>query len=368
MSTMVKVNTKVVIDGEIMKSIKNMVKSVKKNREFEVLNYAKFDIDNDVLSVTVSHLEFTLQQSFNVDAEGVGSFLIPFDIIRKVTHIKKDSQYTFQVINDNTVEFNKNGAIQRINTLNVNEYPKQINAKFDYINNVSFDEVLNLNKALISVSKTETRPILTGVLIRDSKIASTDSHRLFMTKSQIKHDEDITITSPGIKKLKDVFNKNDSNIEVYISDEYIKFKTDNKTVIIKQLAGNYPELERLISSHHQTEFVINNVKEFNQIIKDAATITKDVHNNVIEFEISENQLIVTASDPNVGSYKNTININSFVGDDLKISMNGKYLLDGIKQIDGDSLHFKFIGSMRPFMISENGNDNTLSLILPVRTF
>lgn len=368
MSTLMEVRTQVTIDGETMKAIKNMLKSIKKNREFEVLNYVKFDIDNDVLNVTVSQLDFTLQQLFNVDAEGAGSFLIPFDIIRKVTHIKKDSQYTFQVINDNTVEFNKNGATQRINTIDVNEYPKQINAKFDYIGSVNYDEILNLNKALLSVGKSESRPILHSVLIREGKIVSTDSYRLFKADSQINYSDDIKFNLSGVKKLKDMFNKKDGNISVFINDQYIKFELDNKVVIIRQIEDKYPEVDRVIPTDFNLEFIVDNVEQFEQIIKDASEVSKEYPNNVIHFEIVGSQLKITSKSA-YGSYENSIEINkNSLGDSFKISMNGKYILDAIKQVESNQLHFKFIDHLRPFTITKPYNDNVLTLVLPVRTY
>src|SRR5699024_4887833 len=142
--------------------------------------------------------------------------------------------------------------------------------------------------------------------------------------------------------------KSSDNIEA----KNIKFKNEDTQVIIKLMDGSFPEVHRLIPDTHNTRIVIYDTKEFTQIIKDAALITKNEKNNVINFKILDGKLKVSSESPENGSYENTINLYDVQGEDLTISMNGKYLQEGIKQLGKkERLHFGFSGSMRPFIIN-----------------
>ncbi len=369
--TITTLKNEMVFNGEVMKSVRDMIKSLKKEKDVQILNNAAFQFEDNELVITVASVRdgnVSIVSKFDITTQGEGSFLIPFDVIKKTTHIKKDSQYKFEVNDNKTVSFYKNGAIQQFPLLDVGGFPKLPNVKGEQIGQVDYSEILNLNKALNSIAKMETRPVLQTVLLRDGKMASTDSHRLFQTASQVSHSDDLKLHEIGIKKLKDVFNKND-NINVSVDSHFISYSNENTSVIIGLYNGsNYPDLSRLIPEEFRTEFTIYNAKEFTQIIKDASDSVLDERNNVVKFEIIKNELVITAGNIDSGKYFNKIEIDNFDGDDLTIKMSGKYLHDGLKQLDADSVSFKFVGSMRPFVITPADNEEALSLILPVRTY
>lgn len=364
-------NVEVTISGKQMKDIKKMTTSVKK-QAIEALNYLKFDITESNLKVELQSNEynsnFILKRSFEVESSGNGGFLVPINTIRQLKNIKNDDKFKFKNIKDNVVEFIKNNATQTIYTLEVNKFPKVQQSKFDYVGSVNYDEILNLNKALLSVGKSEGRPILHSVLIREGKIISTDSHRLFKANSQINYSDDIKLNPSGVKKLKDMFNKKDDNISIFTNDQYIKFELDNKVAMIRQIEGKYPEVDRIIPTDFNLEFIVDNVEQFEQIVKDASEINKDHPDNVIHFEIVGSQLKITSKSA-YGSYENSVEINkNSLEDSFKISMNGKYILDAIKQVESNQLHFKLIDHLRPFTMTKPNNDNVLALVLPVRTY
>ena len=55
------------------------------------------------------------------------------------------------------------------------------------------------------------------------------------------------------------------------------------------------------------------------------------------------------------------------GKELKIAMNGKYLLDAIKALKGEKILISFNTSVSPFTLEEQTEKKCQYLILPVRT-
>jgi len=376
-------------DGKVMKDIKNIAKGNKKDKELSILNTLKFSFDNNEMKVLYKNQEYSITQNFDSDSvvtSGNSEFLIDFDVVKKLTHINNDEEYSFQVL-DNKVEFTRNDGKITLDTFSIKEhdFTNNIENNFTHIDDINHNEILKLNRALHSVSKLDSRPVLKNVLIRDGMIHSTDSHRLFRVNSDIKYDNDIKLAHDGVKKLKDIFNKNeeiqllidendsfDESKGVY-KDKYACFKSGNKKVEIKMNRNNYPELNRLIPTDFTTEIVISDMKEFNQIIQNATKNSKDMLNNPIILTITNSNLKVTSrksEEYSEDNYIKSIDIDNFYGEDLKIVMNGKYLLDGIKQLNTkESIRCQFSGSMRPFIIRpEDNKQDVLSLILPIRNF
>ena len=54
------------------------------------------------------------------------------------------------------------------------------------------------------------------------------------------------------------------------------------------------------------------------------------------------------------------------GRDLVISMNAKYLLDGLRALDEEEAILSFNGPVSPFILQNKGKKEGLYLILPVR--
>ena len=55
------------------------------------------------------------------------------------------------------------------------------------------------------------------------------------------------------------------------------------------------------------------------------------------------------------------------GKELKIAMNGKYLLDALKALDGEETVLSFNTSISPFTLENTEGGDSQYLILPVRT-
>src|SRR5699024_4518178 len=188
-------------DGKVMKDIKNIAKGNKKDKELSILNTLKFSFDNNEMKVLYKNQEYSITQNFDSDSvvtSGNSEFLIDFDVVKKLTHINNDEEYSFQVL-DNKVEFTRNDGKITLDTFSIKEhdFTNNIENNFTHIDDINHNEILKLNRALHSVSKLDSRPVLKNVLIRDGMIHSTDSHRLFRVNSDIKYDNDIKLAHDG---------------------------------------------------------------------------------------------------------------------------------------------------------------------------
>ena len=54
------------------------------------------------------------------------------------------------------------------------------------------------------------------------------------------------------------------------------------------------------------------------------------------------------------------------GEDLKIGFNSKYLLDFLRVEGNEKIEFKFVGKNNPCFISEEGKQDYIYMVLPVR--
>src|SRR5690606_8290015 len=114
-------NVKVTLNGESMKELKNMVKKHKHNKKYPVLSNIKIDLlDNGKIKVTHINVDYDreVQTEKVIDVlhsnSNASTFLIPADTIKKLTGIKKDSIYSFEILENGKINFNNNGISQTI--------------------------------------------------------------------------------------------------------------------------------------------------------------------------------------------------------------------------------------------------------------
>jgi DNA polymerase-3 subunit beta len=350
---------KVLLSGQSVKELKKVIKGVKFNKHMQVLNNVKVTLNDDHITVIIHTLDFSITKRIPADVQGSGYFLLPIDEIKNLKGFKNNDIFTIEYDNQKAKINNMS-----FSTMDVEDYPKNNLDEYELISTVTYDELINIDKALISSSKSESRPVLTGILFRKGEIVSTDSHRLFKTKSQIEYDNDILIPALNVKNLKDHFSK-DSQIKVSIHDHYVKFEDEFTTFETRLLEGNFPDVSRLIpfSYDAKTTIEIDNIKEFTNIVTAASNITKKSRNNVIKFDIINGELTISAKESNK-EFESKMKLYTY-GEDLKISLCGQFLLDALKQVNDNKITIHFYGNMRPFIIT--GKDESLGLILPVRT-
>ena len=97
----------------------------------------------------------------------------------------------------------------------------------------------------------------------------------------------------------------------------------------------------------------------------AAVLIRGDKNNLVMFDIRGNSILITANSE-IGNVSESVKAD-VSGNELKIAMNGKFLLDALKALDEERAVLSFNSAVSPFTLeNENKKDNAY-LILPVRT-
>ena len=203
---------------------------------------------------------------------------------------------------------------------------------------------------------------------------ATDSHRLASKKLTVKLDDEslnfknIVIPGKSLSELNKIIDENDDEISISVTENQILFQTENIYFLSRLLEGNYPETSRLIPDQSKTT-LLTKTKDLLQAIDRASLLARENKNSVVKLETKgDKQLEITSHTPEVGQVVEEVHPESIEGEDLKISFSAKYMLDALRTIESDLVKIEFTGSMRPFIIKPDDDENMLQLILPVRTF
>ena len=133
------------------------------------------------------------------------------------------------------------------------------------------------------------------------------------------------------------------------------------------LDGTFPETERLIPTEFSRELLINRRSLISAL--DRSSFIKTDNMAIIRCKISGNEVILTNKSQEIGEAHEELIAENYTGEPLDISFSGTYVEDAAKALSSENILIKFTGEMKPFiLVNEGDDDSLLQLVLPVRTY
>ncbi|MFD2045626.1 DNA polymerase III subunit beta [Ornithinibacillus salinisoli] len=371
--------------NQLIASVQDVMKAISSRTAIPILTGMKIEAKEHGITLTGSNSDISIESYIPAEEDGMvhvenieeGSIVLQAkyfpDIVRKLPEqtVELEVDENLKVtIRSGKAEFNLNGQ-------DAEEYPHLPKLQTDE----SFEMPIDILKSLIkqtvfAVSTMETRPILTGVNVKlhDGKLSftATDSHRLASREIVVKAEgmNDLSVVIPGksLNELNKILDDTEETVEISVTNNQILFRTKHLIFLSRILDGNYPETSRLIPEQSKTT-IHANTKELLNTIDRASLLAKEEHNNVVRLTTMENNVVeISSNSPEVGKVTEEISVQSFEGEELKISFSSKYMLDALKAMEVDEVNIDFTGAMRPFIIRPENDESILQLILPVRTY
>lgn len=374
-----------ILRDRLLEGLNDVMKAVSSKTTIPILTGIKIDVTTEGIRLTGSDADITIQTFIPVEEDGqqiihiteTGSIVVQArmfnEIVRKLPTNEVEIQVTagFQThIRSGKSEFHLIGS-------DATEYPLLPELTEDQKFTIPADLLKSIiRETVFAVATSESRPVLTGVnwQIKNEALicVATDSHRLARRKVQLDNlpevEHSVVIPGKSLNELNKVLEDSTNLVQIVITSQQVLFKTGEVLFFSRLLEGNYPDTTRLIPEEYQTNLTING-KSLLQAIDRASLVARGDRNNVVRFEIFDNQSVeVSSNSPEIGKVQEEIPVESLEGENLKISFSAKYMMEALKAIDGQEVVIQFTGAMRPFILRSVHDDAILQLILPVRTY
>lgn len=226
-----------------------------------------------------------------------------------------------------------------------------------------------IRQVVFATGNDENRPVFMGVLFEingsELQVVATDTYRLAWRKVIIENCEEtaINLIIPGktLNELLKIIGINEQ-IEVTVTKNQILFVAGNVWLISRLIEGNFPKYKQVIPQNH-----ILKVRLKTRDLLDAterASLLAQVKSPVIKLNISENKIIVS-SYSEAGRVHEELDVYQ-EGETLQIAFNAQYLGDVLKVIGSEEIIIELTGPLSPGIIKPVGDNEYLSLLLPVR--
>jgi DNA polymerase III subunit beta len=244
-----------------------------------------------------------------------------------------------------------------------------------------------LKDGLVSVadiaSPSQVRPEISGILFsfqkESIKLVATDSFRLAEKTVSFKggfknlFNKEINLILPQktVKELVNILPDEEKNIKIYLSESQVLFetfmeKTDHPEIdlISRQIDGEYPSYQEIIPKESKTKIIIDK-EEFKKQVKTAGLFGGRTNEIVLKVDPKEKEIEISSQDADIGESESTMPAK-IEGDQLKVSFNWKFLLDGLTNIKSSEISFELQGNDGPAVIRPVGDASYLYVIMPIK--
>jgi DNA polymerase-3 subunit beta len=226
-----------------------------------------------------------------------------------------------------------------------------------------------LQQVVFAASSDETRPVLTAVLLHSSEgnlyLAATDSYRLAerklgANKSEIK----LLIPATAMQDLLRILGDTTSDVQVTHDEQQVLFQVGDVELVTRLVDGKYPDYPKLIPASFATEATLKRADLVN-VTKVSSLFARESAGSVtIEVNEESQTLSIRSVASQLG--ENTAQASAKVTGSGSITLNSKYLLDGLNALSGDEVTFGFNGKLEATLLHDPTSDDYKHIIMPLK--
>ncbi|PPI87654.1 DNA polymerase III subunit beta [Candidatus Pantoea edessiphila] len=221
-----------------------------------------------------------------------------------------------------------------------------------------------------SMANQDVRYYLNGIMfeIADQEIraVATDGHRL--ATSFVKLNEElphlsIIIPRKGIIELLRLLNGENISLKIQMGLNNIRIYTKEIIFTSRLIDGCFPDYRQILHQDVKNTLEIDCVL-LKQALSRAAILSNETFRG-IRLQISKNQLIITANNPDYEESEEKLEV-IYNGDILEICFNVVYILDILNVIKYGQISLSFMNSTSSVYIKDIKNPYACYIVMPMR--
>ncbi len=228
----------------------------------------------------------------------------------------------------------------------------------------------SLQQVVFAASNDETRPVLTGVLIHtiENKLymAATDSYRLAEKQLGInKQAINMLVPATAMQDLLRVIGDDDKEVSITHDDQQALFKVGDVELVTRLIDGVYPDYRKLIPAKFTTHATLKRA-DLTNVTKVSSLFARESAGSVtIEIDAKAKHLSIRSVASQLG--ENTATASAKATGTGSVTVNSRYLLDGLGAVSGNEVSFGFNGKLEPTLLSDPDSPDYRHVIMPLKS-
>jgi DNA polymerase III subunit beta len=322
------------------------------------------------LTLAATDMELSLRASLEAQVDGEGAVVVPGRLLVELARLLPEAEVSIEQRADEGVIHISSGSFEsRLNTYTAEDFPRLPDAEGLERHAVDQDALLEtIGRVGRSASRDESRPVLTGILVRFEPgklvMAATDSYRLSVKETSIEGtlpDLEAIVPARALTELARI-GQGAEQIELGLQENQVVFGVDGIWLTTRRIDGQFPNYKQLVPESFEHELALPR-DEVLDVVRRIAVMAQ--RNSPLRLRFADGELTVSARTQDVGEAEESLPV-AFSGEPLEIGFNAEFLRDGIESVAGETIRFRLISPLRPCVLQAEGSDDFLYLIMPIR--
>ena len=365
-------------------AVRIVEKSIKDNKIKPILSCVYAKVKDNKVYFTGTNLDTTIKTSIDVnEVIREGEVAFSPSIIDEYLKEIKDEFVVLRVENGNILFIETEDSTTEYDVFTTEDYPNTFENINLNENNFKFEmpsqELVEIFEKVLFSADTPDNIAMNCIRIEsDNKtlnFVSTNTYRLTYLKKDVEkeiNDFAVSVPADTISSIVKIVKGLDNElIKIYKEDAHLYFKYKETTIITKLIELRFPNYADILSNiTYDKKLSINN-ETFTNLLKRVLIFSRSnmesKYSSTYQFKHGDNgesKLIISALN-DIARINEELNI-SFEGEDLKISLNSKYLLEFIQNIPKEKeLVLEFMYANSAVKVYEKDKEDYIYILMPL---
>src|SRR6476659_5392178 len=321
------------------------------------------------LHLAATDMEVSLRATVEAQVSDEGVVVVPGRLLLDIARSLPDSDVTIEHKPEEAVVVVTAGtANYRLHTYSSEDFPRLPEIDDAGLHGIDREALVEtVARVGRSASRDESRPVLTGILVRfePGKIvmAATDSYRLAVKETPVDGtlpELEAIIPARALQELARIATGADE-VQLGLHENHVVFGTDGTWLTTRRIDGQFPNYRQLLPE--QFEHVLQLPREeLLEVVRRVSLMAQ--RNSPLRLRFAEGELTVSAVTQDVGEARESLPA-PYTAEPMEIGFNAEFLRDGLDSVDSETVKVKLISPLRPAVL-EGESDDYVYLIMPIR--
>ena len=355
---------------ELSRAIGIAQRAVPSKSTMQILYTIMIDATRDSIEMTGNNMELGIRTSAVGFIEEPGRICLDARMFSEIIRKLPNDDVQIETDDDNKASIKCGKSIFHIAGKDANDFaglPEVKKGNEIIIGQSQLKRIIN--QTIFSISINDSNRMMTGAYVQVKgdtlRVVALDGHRIAirqMTLDAPHGDCEAIIPGKTLTEISRILSDDpESDVSISFTSNHVLFELGGTTAVSSLISGKYFDIDKMLTDDYTT--VIRADKGHLMSSTDRSLLfTSESDKRPVILNVADDSLNMKIQSP-VGSLSDDIPIEK-QGEDLKIGVNPKFLLDVLKVIDTDDVDVYFRGQSTPVYIRDE-EKSYIYMILPV---
>lgn len=358
--------------NNLLKPLQAVVGIVERKQPLPILSNVLIKKNKNGISFITTDLEIQIEAQLKVELEGIeSSVTVSAKKLQEILRALPDNSIVSLEDQENRLLVKANKSRFSLQTLPAQDFPI-LTEQLVGASRIEIEQgvlLRLLGSVQYAMAQQDIRYYLNGVLMvidgTSIKLIATDGHRLAFISEELNEShqkQEIILSRKTVNELLKLLTDSKDKVQLELAEKQIRVSLDNVVLTSKVIDGKFPDYNRVIPNH--TNHLTLDRLTILQALQRAAILSNEKFRGV-RLLLTEKNMRVISNNSEQEEAQEEIETN-YAGIPLDIGFNVNYLLDGINNINTQTITLSFGDQNSSLLITIPEKTNYKYVVMPMR--